>query len=97
MKKLLILMLIVSAPATAKTWNGCEDSLIVEDGVYSYLSDHAGNRKCEMLFWPAKNPVGLLRCDNQKLSTLEMISDTEIIFDDVPMYSGKADQDACGN
>jgi hypothetical protein len=97
LKKLLILMLIASAPATAKTWNSCEDSLILEDGVYSFLSDYAGNLKCEVLFWPIKNPVGLLRCDNQKYSTLEMISDTEIIFDDVSMYSGKAGEDACGN
>ena len=96
MKKLLILMLIASAPATAKTWNSCEDSLILEDGVYSFLSDYAGNRKCEMLFWPTRNPIALLRCDNQKYSTFEMISDTEIIFDDVSMYSGKAGEDACG-
>jgi len=97
LKKLLILMLIASAPATAKTWNSCEESLILEDGVYSFLSDHAGNRKCEMLFWPARNPIALLRCDNQKFSTFEMISDTEIIFDNISMYSGKAGEDACGN
>jgi hypothetical protein len=97
LKKLLILMLIASAPATAKTWNSCEDSLTLDEGVYSYLSDHSGNLQCEVLFWPIKNPVGLLRCDNQKFSTLEMVSDTEIIFDDVSMYSGKAGEDACGN
>ena len=95
MKKLLILMLIASAPATAKTWNSCEDSLILEDGVYSFLSDYAGNRKCEMLFWPTRNPIALLRCDNQKYSTFEMMSDTEIIFDDLPMYTSEAKIDPC--
>lgn len=33
----------------------------------------------------------------KRIERLEMISDTEIIFDDVPMYSGKAGEDACGN
>lgn len=95
MIKIIAMLLLSTGTASASTWDGCEDSLTIENGVFSHILDAPEDVKCKVAFWPIKNPVALLQCDNGKTATYETVSAEKIIFNDDPMYLSGSNIDAC--
>jgi hypothetical protein len=81
--------------ASAETWITCETSLHIENGVYTHTSDHFEDYQCKVWFWPIKNPVGLLECDNQSYIAFEKINENEIRFGDYHLIRDEAKIDPC--
>jgi hypothetical protein len=97
LKKLLILMLIASAPANAQVnkWADIGCGMVVEakEGVYTAHIGNADGVKtfsCEVWFWPIKNPVGLLKCDNGEHNSLEMLENNRINFGGAELHEFSA-------
>ena len=57
--------------------------LVVENGTYTLKTDMFPSYSCVLLPWPVKNPVGILKCDNGKYSTIEYADKNTLIFDDM--------------
>lgn len=95
MIKIIAVLLLATNAASASVWDGCEGTLTVENSVFSHISDSPDNMSCEVAFWPIKNPVALLQCDNGKTATYETVGTDKIIFNGAPMYLRELDIDAC--
>jgi hypothetical protein len=87
LKKILVLLLATASPATAQVtkWADIGCSMVVEakEGIYTAHIDSADGVEtfsCKVWFWPIKNPVGLLQCDNGKHNSLELIGNNRIVF-----------------
>jgi hypothetical protein len=91
-------MIFIFWPLTvsAQTWISCETSLHIENGVYTHVSDNFENYQCKVWFWPIKNPVGLLECDNQSYIAFEQINESELRFGDYILINENSGKDACG-
>jgi hypothetical protein len=86
LKKLFIVLCAIglsTSAANAESWVSCEEKigLTIQDGNFQVFPSNADPFTCKVLFWPAKNPVALLKCDNGKYSEYEPIDESELIFD----------------
>lgn len=72
---------------TAQSWSDISCGTVLnktDSGYQIFIQNKDGyiERNCEILFWPIKNPVALLKCTDDGYIQMEAIDDSNVILGD---------------